>query len=286
MKINLLIVFILFFFNAFSQSLKKVTRLPKIISESSGLIAYTDSTFLTLNDSGGEPVVYEFSMTGRLISETTFLAISNYDWEEITMDSLGFVYIGDIGNNLNVRNNLTIYKFHKQFIGQKDVQVETIDFYYPEQYSFPPDDTEMVYDAEAFLIWNDEIIVFTKCRTKPFYGQTRLYKIPNIPGRHEAIWINSVVMGTRSWLNHAVTGITRYKQGIAILTYSDWYELPQFDPYNKFWTPSNVIKHKLPFFKQREAITQGFDELIYITDERHVILGGGNLYKWIGKEIK
>jgi len=286
MKFLLLALILFVFFDTNAQSLKKIASLPKVLNESSGLVMHTDTTFLSINDSGGEAAVYEFSILGNIVSTTTFKNVINYDWEEITIDSLGFIYIGDIGNNLNIRNNLTIYKFHSTEIGKDSVVVEQIDFYYPEQMSFPPSPEEMHYDAEGFIIWNDEIILFTKCRTKPFRGQTLIYSIPNKAGRHDAFLINSLVIGTKSWRQHSVTAMCRYNNGIAILTYSGWYEVKQFDPRGNFWTNGNVVKHSLPFFRQREGITQGFDGIIYITDEKHPLLGGANLYKWIGKEEK
>ena len=280
-------LFIFFSFSiGYSQSLKKVAALPSLLKESSGLVSYTDTSFLTINDSGGEAIVYEISVSGKITSKTTFKNAQNIDWEEITIDSSGFVYIGDIGNNLNQRNNLTIYKFPASYVGNRDVSCEEIHFYYPEQQSFPPDKNDLHYDAEAFLVWGDEIIIFTKCRTVPFTGQTRIYAVPNLPGRHDAVWINSLVIGTKSWISHAVTGVCRFNNGIALLTYSDWYEIKQFDPRSSFWKNGNVTKNRLPFYRQREAITQGIDGKLYITDEKHPLLGGGNLYKWIGKDEK
>jgi len=281
------IVFVFVSFSiGYSQSLKKLSSLPAILNESSGLISYTDTSFLTINDSGGQAIVYEIGKTGKIASKTTFKNAENFDWEEITIDTNGYVYIGDIGNNLNQRNNLTIYRFPITAIGSRDVTCEEIHFYYPEQQSFPPDKNDLHYDAEAFLVWGDEIIIFTKCRTVPFTGQTRIYAVPNLPGRHDAVWINSLVIGTKSWISHAVTGVCRFNNGIALLTYSDWYEIKQFDPRSSFWKNGNVTKNRLPFYRQREAITQGIDGKLYITDEKHPLLGGGNLYKWIGKDEK
>lgn len=286
--------FIIFVFGCFfalqqgtAQQLRKIASLPAEIKESSGLIAYTDTSFLTINDSGNSPVVFEISKSGQIRSITSFASyVHNYDWEELTIDDGGFVYIGDIGNNLNQRNKLTIYKFHLMSIGKSNVQAEVIDFHYPEQKAFPPQQSELHYDAEAFLVLNDEIIVFTKCRAVPFSGQTRIYTLPNTPGRHVAQWVNTVVIGTQSWREHSVTGVCRYNSGIAILTYSSWYEVKLFDPRAKFWVNGNVVKHTLPFYRQREAITQGKDGLVYITDEKMLFLGGGNLYQWIGRKQK
>lgn len=272
-------------FSGYSQQLKKIAALPDIIHESSGLVACSDTSVLTINDSGGEPVVYEVSLSGKLVSKTTFANVRNTDWEEITIDS-GRVYIGDIGNNRNTRNNLTIYRFPLSKVGQRDVEADEIQFYYPEQMSYPPTDDEKVYDAEAFVIWENEIIIFTKCRTDPFTGEARIYKVPNEPGRHAARWVNTLTLGNGSWRSHSITGMCKLDKGIALLTYSDWYEIHLFNPDVKFWQNGNVIKHNLPFWRQREAITQMSDGRIIISDEKKTLLGGGNLYEWSGKKEK
>jgi hypothetical protein len=81
----------------YSQQLQKISSLPREIQESSGLVAHTDSSFLTINDSGNDPVVYEILKTGKILSITTFQDdVYNFDWEELTLDSQGRVYIGDI----------------------------------------------------------------------------------------------------------------------------------------------------------------------------------------------
>jgi hypothetical protein len=273
--------------HAFSQQLQKMAALPSIVKESSGLVSFTDSSFLTINDSGNEAKLYEISKKGNLLSVTSFNEeVENYDWEELQRDEQGNVYIGDIGNNLNLRNILTIYFMPAESIGGQNVRAKRIDFHYPEQLAYPPANSELHYDAEAFLIWGDEIILFTKCRTDPFSGQTRIYAIPKTPGRHVAKWIGTVVIGTQSWREHSVTAACKYNGGIALLTYAAWYEVKLFDPRAKFWVNGNVIKHNLPFYRQREAISQGRDGKIYLTDEKMPILGGGNLYQWIGKKQK
>ena len=75
-----LLAFILFiFFDANAQSLKKITSLPKVLNESSGLLMHSDTTFLSINDSGGEAVIYEFSFSGskdtHLLIETITAAV-------------------------------------------------------------------------------------------------------------------------------------------------------------------------------------------------------------------
>ena len=90
----------LFFVNSsFAQRMKVLTRLAPELNESSGLLVFSDSTWLTINDSGNDAVIFEVNGTGRVVSATTFANAQNFDWEELQFDQLGNIYIGDIGNN-------------------------------------------------------------------------------------------------------------------------------------------------------------------------------------------
>jgi hypothetical protein len=286
MKFLLLIFGLAFVRYAHTQQLEVVCDLPSVLNESSGLLSYTDSTFLSINDSGGEAAIYEFSKTGILISTTKFPNLKNVDWEELTSDKDGYIYIGDFGNNENKRKKLTIYKFHSDSIGKQIFQTEIIRFSYPEQEAFPPDKNEMLYDAETFLVWENELLIFTKCRDVPFTGRTFIYSIPTKAGNYTAKRINTFIIGSKNWLKHSVTGACYYNEGIALLTYSHWYYIREFNPYNDFWNIDSIEKHKCKDIRQREAITQGLDGFIYITDEKRNYLGGGKLYRWRGKELK
>ncbi len=107
------LLFFLFLFAttaSIGQKINKIGKLPKSIEESSGLILYNDTLFITHNDSGDKPILYFINLKGDLIHQITISNAINDDWEEITKDEQGNIYIGDFGNNLNKRKNLTIYK--------------------------------------------------------------------------------------------------------------------------------------------------------------------------------
>ena len=136
--------------------------LPKIINETSGLEILND-VFVTHNDSGGEPSLYFFNISGEIINsikieKENFLEIYNNDWEDITADE-GYLYIADTGNNFGTRDNLNIIK-----VKISDFSIDDkIDIFYSDQESFFPS-SKHKYDAEALLIIEDKIALFSKDR--------------------------------------------------------------------------------------------------------------------------
>ena len=136
--------------------------LPKIINETSGLEILND-VFITHNDSGGEPSLYFFNLSGEIINsikieKENFWEIYNNDWEDITADE-DYIYIADTGNNFGTRDNLNIIK-----VKISDFSIDDkIDIFYSNQDSFFPS-SKHKYDAEALLIIEDKIALFSKDR--------------------------------------------------------------------------------------------------------------------------
>ena len=137
--------------------------LPKIINETSGLEFYNNN-FITHNDSGGEPSLYLFNEEGEII-ETIGLdknpdfKIENNDWEDITSDNKYF-FVADTGNNFGNRDNLNIIRLSKG----ADLMVDgIIEISYSDQESFFPRPKHK-YDAEAIIVIEDKIALFSKDR--------------------------------------------------------------------------------------------------------------------------
>ena len=146
--------------------------LPKIINETSGLEIFND-VFITHNDSGGEPSLYFFNLSGEIINsikveKENFWEIYNNDWEDITADE-DYIYIADTGNNFGTRDNLNILKLKINDFSIDD----KIDIFYSDQKSFFPS-FKHKYDAEALLIIQDKIAMFSKDRDSLY---TDLYLI-------------------------------------------------------------------------------------------------------------
>lgn len=133
-------------------------RLP----EPSGLAAGTSpGVYWTHNDSGDGPVIYAVTAEGRLLGAFRVVGAQARDWEAITADGAGHLYVGDIGNNANARRDLTVYRVPEPAISpgtatvvEGEVSVDrAIRFHYPEQTRFPP--SARNFDAEA-LFWDGQ----------------------------------------------------------------------------------------------------------------------------------
>ncbi|MGB1043378.1 MAG: hypothetical protein ACPGU6_08290, partial [Tenacibaculum sp.] len=138
-----------------------------------------------LNDSGNSPKIYGVSKKGKIKKELLIQA-KNKDWEDITTDSIGNIYIADFGNNMNDRKRLVILKVNHQDLGSKNGEVERIQFSYPNQTKFPPKKKKRFFDAESLLYANGYLYIFTKSRVKHKYGKTSLYRVPAKAGKHIA----------------------------------------------------------------------------------------------------
>ena len=102
------------YFVGSAQISYKLFKLPKSLSETSGLETYGDY-LITHNDSGDKPKLYIISRSGEKIIEIKINNIENNDWEDISSDSDHF-YIADTGNKYGTRENLKIYILNKNFI--------------------------------------------------------------------------------------------------------------------------------------------------------------------------
>ena len=90
----------------------KAGRLDKKeIPESSGVIASRKyaGVFWTINDSGNGPTLFAFGRDGHLLAEFP-VNVRNNDWEAVTADDEGHLFIGDIGNNAHDRDRVIVYR--------------------------------------------------------------------------------------------------------------------------------------------------------------------------------
>jgi hypothetical protein len=164
-----------------------IEKLPEKLKENSGIVSYSKGTAWFIEDAGNSDNIYKIDFKGKLIQQFDVKNAKNIDWEDLTKDSKGNLYIGDFGNNSNTRKNLSILKLPNPELekGAK-INAKTIRFSYPEQKEFPPKKGELLYDAEAFFHFDNYLYIFTKNRTDPFTGETLIYQIPDTPGTYEA----------------------------------------------------------------------------------------------------
>ena len=191
MKTSLItFITLLFSFNLIAQienvSLKY--DLPSEVEETSGLLFF-NGKLITHNDSGGDATLYELDTISGAISRTIAINnATNVDWEDISQDET-YIYIGDIGNNNGNRQDLKIYRILKsEFTNNTSVAAETISFSYEDQTDFTANPFNHDFDAEAFSVYQNELIIFSKNWKT---SEVKAYSIPKTIGNHSATKIGS-----------------------------------------------------------------------------------------------
>nr|WP_298988829.1 hypothetical protein [uncultured Polaribacter sp.] len=271
----LLTIFIFFSCQNFGQ-LKFIEDLPKFLDEVSGT-EYIQSSNLVwmLNDSRNQPKLYAFTKEGKFLREV-YVKTKNNDWEDLTSDDLGNLYIGDFGNNDNDRKHLKIYKVAKEYLTKKNAEVEEIAFEYENQNKFPPKKKDRFFDAESFFYYNNHFYIFTKSRVKKEYGKTFLYKIPATKGKHTAKLIGEFDNGKKndSWITSA--DISDDGKKVILLSQKNILVFSEFK--DDQFLSGKVKEIDLKHYSQKEGISFIDNNNILITDEKS---GGegGNLYQ-------
>ena len=111
MKLIHYLLFILFLnTTAYSQNVRTICTMPSSLAENSGMLISNSNRIWLHNDSGDSAKLYLIDTLGTILRTVLVQNVIATDWEDITQDNQGNVYIGDFGNNLNNRQNLRFYK--------------------------------------------------------------------------------------------------------------------------------------------------------------------------------
>ncbi|MBF4493464.1 hypothetical protein IRZ83_14965 [Flavobacterium sp. JLP] len=262
------------------NDLKTLYSIPKKLKEVSGITYFPENKLIyTLEDSGNKNAIYAINSDGKLTKTITIANAKNVDWEDITKDKKGNIYIGDFGNNDNERKDLCIYKVNKNQLNRDQASAEyKVSFSYPEQTEFPPKKKELFYDVEGFFEHGNYFYLFTKNRSKGFDGTAFIYKILNAPGTQKAVKIGE--FKTCNNYNHCVlTSATISPDGKKVVLLShDKIVLFQGFKGDLFHKGSQT-EIKLNHFSQKEAIVFKDNNTLLIADEKTNKVGG-NVYEF------
>lgn len=237
--------------------INKFGKFPDIMSESSGLAYLSSSQIYTHPDSGNDPVLFLFSFINenvRFRKEIPLPFIENIDWEDLAMDDMGNLYIGDFGNNANNRDNLSIHVLDSNLNFDR-----TIKYRYPDQSEFPPNEKENFnYDCEAFFWMNEKLYFFTKNIKNPY---TRVYEMDLL---HE----NQVNLIDSIYLNSPITAADVRSDGreAVLLSYGKLFFI-DISPENSPPTFAHGYCKKFRNSGQSEAIAYINDNKVMITNE-------------------
>lgn len=254
-------------------SSKLVTLDPKL-KEISGIEVDKAGKFWGINDGGNKAELHQIGKDGKIHKTITVTNAKNLDWEDMTQDDFGHFFIGDFGNNDNIRKWLTIYKIENPIdIKTNETQAEIIKFTFPKQLNFPPISSEKNFDLEAFVFYKRKLYLFSKNRTEPFDGDTNLYKIGDHADNYQADFISNFNTCTTyeklCWITSAALSPDRSK-----LVLLDSERLWLFENWqgDDFFS-GDAYKIDLGIVTQKEAVTFLDENTIIFTDEEFVGIG-------------
>ncbi|MEM6684469.1 MAG: hypothetical protein AAF617_01640 [Bacteroidota bacterium] len=251
-------------------------KISSELEEVSGMEVLPNSDNIwMINDSGNDPKVFVTNSKGK-ISQTLYIEGKNRDWEDLTKDNEGNLYVGDFGNNANQRKNQKIYKLSASDLAtKKSIKPVKIEFSFPDQKKFPPKKKKRHFDVESVVYHNNHLYLFTKSRTSSDYGRTNLYKIPAKKGKHKAEFIST--FNTCSDLECWVTSAAMSPDGkkVVLLNHNAVWQFTDFTGDDFF--NGTVKKYDLEHTSQKESICFKDNNTVYISDEE-VGMSGRNLY--------
>jgi len=252
-----------------AQTIVSEAELPISVYETSGL-EIINNDLITINDSGNPPNLYYLNEDGEILFRRMFNELKNNDWEDLTADE-EFIYIADIGNNFDTRENLRIIKTP---INPDNNTFELINFYYPEQDDFSFKQLSS-YDAEGLISFADFLLIFTKNRAKK---TTEIYRLPKKAGNYKAKLIGEIDI-------ESIVTAADYSDETKMLVLTSTFDfneyfiitIENFDP-SKL-NNNKINKLKIPIGKtQVESIKIINKSSFWITSEAE-LLGKPKLYK-------
>lgn len=262
-----------------SDALSVEFALPKKLKEVSGIALSKDkNTIWAIEDQGNKNVVYGLDRQGNQIADVLVENAENHDWEDITADTQGNMYIGDFGNNENNRQDLSILKVDLKEASQKAAKVtQTTTFHYEGQTEFPPKKSNWLYDCEAFVEKDGYFYLFTKNRSKGFDGTFLVFQVPNKAGDFEAKLVAKLKL-QGGYSDAAITSAAiNSRNQVVLLTHKNVYVLSSF--FDKNFETAIIQKTPLNHNSQKEAVVYLDDRTVLIADEKDG-KEGGNVYKF------
>ncbi|GAB1855825.1 hypothetical protein MHTCC0001_06600 [Flavobacteriaceae bacterium MHTCC 0001] len=262
MSKQILIFFLLELTACQTGNLSLIADLPKSLKEASAIERVTHSNLLwTIEDSGNKNNIYGLNTNGDIVKDIDIKNASNIDWEDLTSDEEGNLYIGDFGNNSKNRDDFTIYKV-SDLTGDK-TKAKRINFKLPK--------TIKPKDFEGFFLWNGHFYIFSKENKS-----SMLFKVPNKVGLHTAVLMQTFNLDGK---HHRITAADISDDGktVVLLNHDQLWKLSNFK--SDLFLDGSIEKLDFNHNSQKEGVSFKNANTIYITDEK-TKGQGGNLYEF------
>jgi len=261
--INLILI-ALFFMSCGTGNLEILADIPSSLKETSAIEKISDSNILwIIQDAGNTNHLFGLNLEGNIVKDITINNAENIDWEDLTSDSEGNLYIGDFGNNHKNRTSFTIYKVPDAENAKSLVNASLINFTLP--------DSMDSIDFESFFLYNGFFYVFSKDNKK-----CELIKVPNKTGNHVASYITKIKLKSK----HAkVTSADISDDGktVVLLNHNKLWKLTNYS--NDDFFSGKIDALEFEHNSQKEGVNLVNDNQVFITDEFEKF-SGGNIYRF------
>ena len=167
----------------------ELNSLPASQNETSGL-AWIANRLFSINDGENSNEIHEIDpVNGEVVRSIIVENALNVDWEDLAHSDT-HLYIGDFGNNLGGRKDLSIYVVSiSDLLTADQIQAEKIEFYYPNQTDFSGNSQNHRFDCEAMVYKEGKLHLFTKNWQSE---DSDHYLLPAEPGNYEAEFLGTL----------------------------------------------------------------------------------------------
>ena len=236
------------------SSLKEISAIEKTA---------LSNTLWVIQDAGNNNHLYGLNTKGDIIKDISIDNIQNIDWEDLTSDHLGTIYIGDFGNNNKTRKDFTIYKVSNPDKAGTTAKAEVISFKLPKKMKSQ--------DFESFFLYNGNFYIFSKSDKN-----CKLFTVPNTIGNHTAHYISEEKLkGKHTKVTSA--DISDDGKTVVLLNHSQLWVLQDFNKTDFF--SGSKKNSEFNHDSQKEGINFINSDTVLITDEK-TKNNGGNIYSF------
>ncbi len=241
------------------------------IGESSGVVTSRKHPGLlwTMNDSGGDPMLFLSDSTGASLGGFTVPGASNVDWEALgrgPCDGGECLFIGDTGDNSERRSSVTLYR-----VPEPDPLSPPRDGMARESAKIQIEYPDRAHDVEALYVEPDgSVILMTKGRR----GGVLTYRVPPaawaLKSMSKAVRVDSLPIQANYPLGRVVTDAAISLDGrlVAVRTYRElWFFTRAADGHLSL-DPARPVCDLTGLQRQGEAVDWWLGDTLVLTSER------------------